>query len=131
MRTPSPPSLSREGGSGLITSILGTFLVLATVFLSIEVLVTLHRRTVVTGVASDLARRLARDDSLDRDREAIDVARGLGPGARVVATEDGDDIVITVTARGPTIARLGVLSRLTRITRTVRSHRETFVSAEP
>jgi hypothetical protein len=126
-----PAARSREDGSGLIPSILGTFLVLATVFVSVEVLVTLHRRTIVTGVASDLARRLARDDSLDREREASEVARGLGPGARVVAVEDGDDIVVTVTAKGPAIAPLGVLAPLTRINRTVRSHRETFVSAEP
>ncbi len=126
-----PTAPSHENGSGLITSILGTFLVLATVFVSVEVLVTLHRRTIVTGLASDLARRLARDESLDRDRESAYVARGLGPGAGVMAIYDGDDVVVTITAKGPGIAPLGVLKPLTRIRRTVRAHREAFVSVEP
>jgi hypothetical protein len=126
-----PAAPSREAGAGLITSILGTFLVLVTVFVSVEVLVTLHRRTIVTGVASDLARRLARDDSLDRDRESAEVAQGLGPGARVLALDDGDDVVVTISARGPGIAPLGVLRKLTQIKRTVRSHREAFVGEQP
>ena len=120
-----------ERGSGLITSILGTFLVLATMFVSVELLLTMHRRTIVTGLASDLARRLARDPTLDADREAAAIATDLGPGVRIVTSDDGDDIVVTVSARGPAIAPLRALAPFARIERTARSHREAFVPAEP
>lgn len=118
-----------ERGSGLITSVIGTFLVLATVFVSVEVLVTMYRRTVVTGVADDLARRLARSDSLDPVREARVAAAGLGSGVRMRAYEDGGDIVVTVSARGPGIGPLAVLKPFGTIERTVRAHREQFHEA--
>lgn len=120
-----------ERGSGLITSTIGTFLVLATMFLSVELLVTIHRRTMVTGLASDLARRLARDPTLNADHEAAAMASDLGPGVRVVTSDDGDDIVVTVSARGPAIAPLRAIAPFARIERTARSHREAFVTEEP
>lgn len=118
--------LRDERGSGLITSIIGTFLVLATVFVSVEVLITMHRRTVVTGVADDLARRLARNSSLDRDREARRAAAELGPGVRMRAYDSGGDVVVTVKARGPGIGPLNAIASFGSIERTVRAHREEF-----
>lgn len=118
-----------ERGSGLITSIIGTFLVLATVFVSIEVLVTMYRRTVVTGVADDLARRLARDDALDPGNEARIAAAALGPGVRMRAYESGEDIIVTVSARGPGVGPLSALKPFGTIERVVRAHREHFREA--
>lgn len=119
----------REPGSGLITSIIGTFLVLATVFVSVEVLVTMYRRTVVTGVADDLARRLARNAELDPENEARIAAAGLGPGVRMRAYENGASIVVTVSARGPGIGPLAALKPFGTIERVVRAHREQFREA--
>ena len=118
-----------ERGSGLITSIAGTFLVLATIFVAVEVLVTMHRRTIVTGVADDLARRLARNASLDPVREATIAAANLGPGVRMRAYGEGGDVVVTVSARGPGIGRLDVLRPFSTIERTVRAHRQEFKEA--
>lgn len=118
-----------ERGSGLITSIIGTFLVLATVFVSVEVLVTMYRRTVVTGVADDLARRLARNAALDPENEARIAAAGLGPGVRMRAYTNGEDIVVTVSARGPGIGPLAALKPFGAIERVVRAHREQFREA--
>lgn len=123
------PEQRRERGSGLITSIIGTFLVLATVFVSVEVLVTMHRRTVVTGVADDLARRLARNAKLDPDNEARIAAAGLGPGVRMRAYENGPDMIVTVSARGPGIGPLASLKPFRTIERTARAHREQFRGA--
>lgn len=119
-----------ERGSGLITSTIGMFLVLATVFVSVEVLVTMYRRTVVTGVADDLARRLARNAALDPEKEARVAATGLGPGVRMRAYANGDDIVVTVSARGPGIGPLAALKPFGAIERVVRAHREQFREAE-
>ena len=123
------PGQRRERGSGLITSIIGTFLVLATVFVSVEVLITMYRRTIVTGVADDLARRLARDAALDPETEAGVAAAGLGPGVRMRAYESGTDIVVTVSARGPGIGPLASLKPFGMIERVVRAHRERFREA--
>ncbi len=125
MRGALPPT-DRERASGLITSIVGTFLVLATIFVAVEVLVTMYRRTVVTGVADDLARRLARNDSLDPGAEATRAAADLGPGVRMRAYGDGPDIVVNVTARGPGIGPLAALESFSKIDRTVRVRRQEF-----
>ncbi len=123
------PEQRGERGSGLITSIIGTFLVLATVFVSVEVLVTMYRRTVVTGVADDLARRLARNAALDPDNEARIASERLGPGVRMRAYETGGDIVVTVSARGPGIGPLAALKPFGTIERVARAHREQFRAA--
>jgi hypothetical protein len=120
------PEQRRERGSGLITSVIGTFLVLATVFVSVEVLVTMYRRTVLTGVADDLARRLARNGGLDPDKEARIAAAGLGPGVRMRAYANGEDIVVTASARGPGIGPLAALKPFGTIERVARAHREQF-----
>lgn len=125
----TPLGRRRESGSGLITSIIGTFLVLATVFVSIEVLVTMYRRTVVTGVADDLARRLARNAALDPENEARVAEAGLGTGVRMRAYESGTDIIVTVSARGPGIGPLAALKPFGTIERVVRAHREQFREA--
>lgn len=127
-RTAGPRPRS-ERGSGLITSVVGTFLVLATIFVAVEVLVTMYRRTVVTGVADDLARRLARNGSLDPTTEATLAAADLGPGVRMRAYGDGDDIVVTVSARGPGIGPLAALQPFSTIERTVRARRQEFREA--
>ena len=101
-------------------------MVLATVFASVEILVTMHRRTVVTAVADDLARRLARDSSLNPASEATSSAKGLGRGVTVTAESSGDDVVVAVTARGPRLLRFGPFARFGRIDRTARAHRERF-----
>ena len=115
-----------ERGAGLITTVLGTFFVLATVFASVEMLVSMHRRTVVTGVADDLAHRLARDVGLDSNGEASAAAAGLGPGVRMTASVVGDDVAVTVVARGPRLLRFGPFAKFSRIERTVTARREVF-----
>lgn len=116
----------REHGAGLITSILGTFFVLATVYACVDILVTMHRRTVVTAVADDLARRLARDVSLDPTTEANLSARSLGPGVQMTAVTNGDDVVVAVSARGPRLLPFEPFDRFSRIERTMRARRELF-----
>ncbi len=120
------PRPTGEHGASLITSILGTFFVLATVFAGVETLVTMHRRTIVTGVADDLARRLARDETLDPASEATASAGALGRGVTMQATNRGDDIVVTVSARGPGLLRFGPFKAFNRIRRTVTARREVF-----
>lgn len=120
-----------DRGAGLITSILGTFFVLATVYACVDVLVTMHRRTVVTAVADDLARRLARDTGLDPSTEATMSARSLGPGVRMTAIASGDDVVVAVSARGPRLLPFEPFERFSRIERTMRARRELFRMGNP
>ncbi len=101
-------------------------MVLATVFACVEILVTMQRRTVVTAVADDLARRLARDSSLDPSSEATASSQGLGRGVTITAHSSGDDVVVAVTAKGPRLLRFGPFARFGRIERTARAHRERF-----
>ena len=99
---------------------------LATIFVAVEVLVTMYRRTVVTGVADDLARRLARNESLDLTTEANRAASELGPGVRMRAYGDGDDVIVTVSARGPGIGPFAALEPFRTIERTARARRQEF-----
>lgn len=117
---------AEERGSGLITSIVGVVLVLITVFVAVEALVVMQRRTVITGLADDLARRLARDSMLDARAEATAITASLGKGVTVVSAMDGDDVVVTITASGPGLVPLGILGAFEHIERTTRARIERF-----
>jgi Flp pilus assembly protein TadG len=117
-----------ERGASLITSILGTLLLFATVFVCVELLVTMHRRTVLTGVADDLAHRLARQPKTLSDPVAMDqlsssTAAALGSGvtmtAVIVGDGPGDVVTVRVIGRGPRLLGWSAIEEFTKIDRTV------------
>jgi Flp pilus assembly protein TadG len=117
-----------ERGASLITSILGTLLLFATVFVCVELLVTMHRRTVLTGVADDLAQRLARRPELVSNPAALNeaaksAAASLGSGVTMYATLEGGDannvVAVQVIARGPGLLGWSAIEEFTQIDRTV------------
>lgn len=118
-----------ERGASLITSILGTLLLFATVFACVELLVTMHRRTVVTGVADDLARRLARQPNTlasasGMEAAAREAASSLGSGVTMTADIVADEVTVNVTANGPGLLNWSAIADFTKINRTVRARIE-------
>lgn len=99
---------------------------LAIVLLAAHVLLVLQRRSVVSAVAFDAARSVARADGTSTG-EAEARARSLlhDPTARFAWSENADTIDLHVIATSPVILRIGPLRAMTSVDRTVHVRRET------
>lgn len=98
--------MSRERGSGLVSTLAGVTMFLALLFFAVHLVLNLYGASTVTAVAFDAARIAAGSDGDERSAEAY--ARSLldgyaGRGAlKLIWTSDADVVRLRVIADHPT-----------------------------
>ena len=120
-------STRAELGSGLLSASIGIAMLLGLLMFSLHVLLALHTRSVVTAVAWDAARSVARDggpDTGEAQTRAVQLLSGLRPH---LSWDDStpDTVVLTVSVTSPgLVPGITSLDSLRQIQRTVRVRRE-------
>jgi Flp pilus assembly protein TadG len=124
-----PHSSHDERGAGLISTSVGTLMLMLLLGSGLHVLLALHTRTLVGAAAWDAARARAVRNPLSESQarqRATAMISGLSPKVDFSASTN-DEVVVTVTAKSPGILP-GVtsLDGLRLVSRTVHIRREKF-----
>ncbi len=118
-----------EHGSGLISTSLGTLVLMSLLLFSLHVLLALHTRTVVGAAAWDAARAMSIENGAS-NTQAEERVRGLigGLKPRIAFAGTNDEVVVvTVTAKSPGfMPGVTKLTGLRTVTRTATIRREGF-----
>lgn len=111
----------------MISTPLGLVFAITFLLFAVQVLLSLHARSLVSAAAFDAARIAATSESIDTEagaRRADQLIGNMNPRLDWSATND-NEIVLTVVARGPTLfPDIAPLSDLGEVSRTARVRRE-------
>lgn len=118
--TGSASCAEREGGTGLVGTVVGVLVFLTFLLFAAQLVLALHATSVVTAVAYDAAKTVAGSDAGASDaaqREATAAARRslgrLGGEVEFHWSRQGDDVVLRVRAPRPSL--LGDVERTVRV----------------
>jgi hypothetical protein len=117
----------------MFSSMIGGVVILTVLLLATHVLLALQRRTIVTAVAFDVARSMARNGGIEpgdgerRVRELLHDDHAVVEWLSVV----DDDVELRITTRSPSLIAVGPLAGLARIERTVHVRGELLRTARP
>ncbi|HEX2038154.1 MAG TPA: hypothetical protein VHF47_00315 [Acidimicrobiales bacterium] len=118
--TSTNDSASSADGTGLVGTVVGGFVFLTFLFFAAQVMLGLYATSVVTAVAYDAAKAVAGADAggtTEARRSAEAAARRalgrLGDDAELSWGREGDDVVLRVRARRPSV--LGDVVRTVRV----------------
>jgi len=104
--------LSRERGDALIEGLFAFALVLLVVGLAAQALAYAHARSVAAAAAQDGARAAATtgpEAGIARASAILAAAGGTGENLRASASEDGDEVTVSVEGEAPRLFSLPLL----------------------
>ncbi len=123
------PPRHREDGAGLISTSIGTLMLMLLLGSALHVLLALHTRTLVGAAAWDAARARAGKHPATKSEARARVNAMLGGLHPTTEFDDtnADEIVVTVTAKSPgMLPGVTSLDGLRLVKRTVHIRREKF-----
>jgi hypothetical protein len=126
--------LACERGDALIEGLFALALVLLVVAVGAQALAYAHARSVATAAAQDGARAAAADGAqagIARANAILAAAGGAGEGLRASASEDGDEVTVSVDGQAPRLFSLPLFVPAVRSSASLPLERYSAVEAAP